>query len=417
MNPPASPFRPFRLAGLTLRNRVIKAATYEGMTPAAKVSEGLIQHHRELAAGGVGMTTVAYCAVSPDGRTFADQLYMRPDVVPALRRLTAAVHREGAAVSLQLGHCGAFCNNRELMRRRPLGPSRALNALGALQGRLWADAMSAADLEQTKEEFIRAAVLARQAGFDAVELHLGHGYLLSQFLCPATNRRRDAWGGALENRARFPLAVVEGVRAALPAEFPLLVKTNLRDGFAGGLELAESVQLSCWLQERGASALVLSGGFVSRDAFYLFRGERPLRQMIEVEKSWPQKLALALLGPAVIRSHPYEPLYFLPLAKEVRRAVSMPLVLLGGVKSLDDIHTALGHGFELVAMGRALIHDPALIANYQAGLQRESGCVPCNQCVAEMDREGGVRCARVPEQLAQRERYLRSLPPPRGDST
>lgn len=404
----ASPFDPFRLAGLTLRNRVIKAATFEGMTPGAQVSQGLINHHRELAAGGVAMTTVAYCAVGPDGRTFADQLYLRPEVMPALRRLTDAVHREGAAVSLQLGHCGAFCNNRQLLRRRPLGPSRAFNALGALHGRPLADAMSEADIEQTKEDFIQAARRAREAGFDAVEIHLGHGYLLSQFLCPATNRRRDDWGGALENRARFPLAVIAGVRAALPAEYPILVKTNLRDGFAGGLELEESLQVARWLESRGATALVLSGGFVSRDAFYLFRGDRPLRQMIAAEHSLRQKLALALLGPAVIRSHPFVPLYFLPLAKEMRRVVTLPLVLLGGVKSMTDIETAMAEGFELVAMGRALIHDPALIGKYQAGVQRLSGCIPCNQCVAEMERQGGVRCARVPQQLAQRAQYLES---------
>ncbi len=409
MSAATSPFAPVRLAGLPLRNRVIKAATFEGMTPGAQVSAGLIEHHRELAAGGVAMTTVAYCAVSPDGRTFADQLYMRAEVVPALRRLTDAVHREGAAASLQLGHCGAFCNNRQLGRRRPIGPSRAWNPMGALQGRPWADAMSDADIEQTQEDFVQAARLAREAGFDAVELHLGHGYLLSQFLCPATNGRRDGWGGSLANRARLPLAVVTRVRAALPPQMPVLAKINLRDGFTGGLELPESVQIASWLQGCGASALVLSGGFVSRDAFYLFRGSRPLRQMIEVEKSWAQKLALLLLGPTVIREYPFEPLYFLPLANEVRRAVTMPLILVGGVKSLDDIETALGHGFELVAMGRALLHDPALIAKYQAGAKRTSGCIPCNQCVAEMDREGGVRCARVPEQLAQRDSYLRSL--------
>jgi len=409
MSAASTPFSPFRLAGLTLRNRVIKAATFEGMTKGAVVSQALIEHHRELAAGGVAMTTVAYCAISSDGRTFADQLYMRPDIVPGLRRLTDAVHREGAAASLQLGHCGSFCNNRELLRRRPLGPSRAINALGALQGRPFADAMSSADIARTTEEFIQAARLAREAGFDAVEIHLGHGYLLSQFLCPATNRRRDDWGGSLENRARFPLAVIDEVRLALPAEFPLLVKLNLRDGFSGGMELEESVQVARWLERRGASALVLSGGFVSRDAFYLFRGERPLRQMIEVEKSLAQKLALLLFGPAVIRAHRFEPLYFLPLAKVVRRAVDIPLILLGGVKSMSDIETAVGQGFELVAMGRALIHDPSLVAKYLAGVERESGCIPCNRCVAEMEREGGVRCVRVPAQLSQRARSLRSL--------
>ena len=401
------PFSPFRLAGLALRNRIIKTATFEGMSPGGCVSAALIEHHRALAKGKVAMTTVAYCAVTPDGRTFRDQLHMRPELVPDLRALTAAVHSEGAAASLQLGHCGAFCNNHDLVRRRPMGPSRALNLVGALSGRVLADAMSEAEIEEVTGAFVGAARLAREAGFDAVELHLGHGYLLSQFLSPGTNVRRDGFGGSLENRARFPLSVVERVRAALPAEMPVLAKLNLRDGFRGGLELDESVQVARWLEARGSDALVLSGGFVSRNPFYLFRGERPLRQMIAVEKSWAQKLALAVFGPALIHAYAFEPLYFLPLARQVRRAVRMPLVLLGGIKSHDDLDMAMREGFDLAAMGRALIHDPALIGKYAAGLARESGCVPCNQCVAEMDREGGVCCAKAPEQLAERSARIR----------
>jgi len=391
-----SPFEPFRLGGLQLRNRVIKAATFEGMSPGSTVSPALIEHHADLAAGGVAMTTVAYCAVTADGRTFADQLYLRPDLVGPLRGLTGEVHRRGAAASLQLGHCGSFSNNRALQARRPKGPMRAFNKLGALSGRPFADALTAPELDELVRAFTRAAVLAREAGFDAVELHLGHGYLLSQFLSPDSNRRTDAFGGSLENRARFPLAVVEAVRTALPASFPVLAKVNLRDGHAGGLELDESVQVARWLEARGVDALVLSGGYVSRDAFYLFRGERPLKQMIAVEKSVAQKLALMLFGPAVIKAHPFEPMYFLPLAREVRTAVKLPLVLLGGLTALEHLQRARDEGFELMAMARALIHDPALVAKLEAGTVKASGCVPCNRCVAEMEREGGVRCARVP---------------------
>ncbi len=401
-----SPFEPFRLGGLTLRNRIIKAATYEGMAPRSTVSPGLVRHHAEVAAGGAAMTTVAYCAVAADGRTFADQLYMRPDLVAPLRELTDAVHRHGAAASVQLGHCGSFSNNRELEARRPKGPSRTFNKLGALSGRPLSDALSESEIEALIEAFTRAAVLAREAGFDAVELHLGHGYLLSQFLSPDANSRTDAYGGSLENRARFPLAVVSAVRAALPAGFPVLAKVNLRDGHRGGLELEESTQVARWLEARGVDALVLSGGYVSKDAFYLFRGERPLRDMIAVEKSWAQKTALALFGPAVIKAHPFEPMYFLPLAAQVRKAVKMPLVLLGGLTAREHLQRACDEGFELMAMGRALIHDPGLINKLRDGTVQASGCVPCNRCVAEMDREGGVRCTRVPEQLAQRAQEL-----------
>ena len=320
--------------------------------------DALTGHHRAVAAGGVGMTTVAHCAVSADGRTFGDQLWMRPEVVPALRRLTDAVHAEGAAVSIQLGHCGGFSKNAEVRGRGPLGPSFALNPYGLTAGLPFVRAMSEGDIERTTGEFVAAARLAVEADFDAVELHLGHGYLLSQFLSPALNRRRDRHGGALENRLRFPLAVARRVREAIGGRAAVLAKTNLRDGFAGGLELPDAIGVACALEAEGLDALVLSGGVTSRTPFYLFRGRRPLAEMIEVEKSRLQRVVLRWFGSRVIREYPFEPLFFLPVAREVRRAVRMPLVLLGGALSLDDLDAAMREGFELVAMGRALIADP-----------------------------------------------------------
>ena len=232
-------FTPGRLGQIELRNRVIKAATYEGMCPGGVPSDALIRHHRDLAAGGVGMTTVAYCAVSSHGRTFEEQMVMREQIVPKLRTLTDAVHAAGAAVSLQLGHCGYFSKNKELPGRRSLGPSFRFNEYGVMAGVPFARAMNEDDIATVIEEFGAAAAGAVRAGFDAVELHLGHGYLLSQFISPAINRRRDRWGGSLDNRMRLPLAVAERVRAVVGPGFPILAKTNLRDGFPGGLELPE----------------------------------------------------------------------------------------------------------------------------------------------------------------------------------
>ena len=175
-------FTPGRLGSLELRNRVIKTATYEGMCPGGIPSPALTAHHRELAAGGVGMTTVAYCAVSPDGRTFAEQMVMNAEIVPLLRQLTDAVHGEGAAVSLQLGHCGTFTKNEQLSVRRPLGPSFSVNHYGISAGLPFARAMSEREIADVVDDFGTAAGRAVEAGFDAVELHLGHGYLLSQFI-------------------------------------------------------------------------------------------------------------------------------------------------------------------------------------------------------------------------------------------
>jgi 2,4-dienoyl-CoA reductase-like NADH-dependent reductase (Old Yellow Enzyme family) len=384
-------FTPIRLAGLTLRNRIIKSATFEGMSPGGRASTALVEHHAELARGGVGLTTVAYAAVASAGRTFAGQLLVDEDQVARLRPLTAAVHQHGGAASLQLAHCGGFSKYRAPGDRGPAGPSRTFNAYGSLNGLPLTRAMSEADMAEVVTAFADAAGLAQRAGFDAVELHLGHGYLLSQFLSPAINRRTDAWGGSLTNRMRLPIAVVRAVRERVGESFPILCKTNLDDGFGGGLEITEAIEIAKALAAEHVDALVLSAGFVSRSAFYLLRGGRPLRQMIAVERKWTQKLALALFGPLLVRPWTFTPLFLLDQARRIREAVDMPLALLGGVGSIDDLTTAMREGFELVAVARALLANPAWVRELEAGVIEQTRCTRCNECIAEMDR-GGVRC-------------------------
>ena len=384
-------FGPAQLGPLRLRNRTIKTATYEGMSPGGSPSAALVEHHRAIAAGGVGMTTLAYCAVSPDARTFAEQMLMSEDNVAPLRVLTEAVHREGAAVSLQLGHCGFFTKNAAVSGGRPRGPSRTFNAYGLTAGVPFAVAMTERDMDQTVDDFAMAAQRAARAGFDAVELHLGHGYLLSQFLSPSTNRRRDAYGGSLDNRLRFPRRVVERVQGAVGSRLAVLAKINLSDGFKGGLGVGDAAVVAKHLEADGVHALVLSGGFTSRTPLYLLRGGRPLQAMIAVEKSRAQRVALRWFGERVVRAYPFEELFFLPLARELRRAVRMPLVLLGGASSLDNLEAALDEGFDFVALGRALIADPSLIRDFELGNKTRTRCNRCNECIAEMDA-GGVRC-------------------------
>ncbi len=382
-------FTPVRLGPLRLRNRFVRTATFEGMSPNGAPTEALIEHHRQVARGGVGLDTVAYCSVSNDGRSYATQLWMRPEIVPGLRRLTDAVHGEGAAVSLQLGHCGYF-SNRRVIGGAPLGPSRLLCTYGLSLSR----AMSEADLERVIADFGRAAALAREAGFDALELHAGHGYLLSQFLSPYTNRRADHWGGLLERRARLTLEVVRAVRAAVGERMALLVKVNLRDGFAGGLELDEAIDVMRLIEREAVDALVLSGGFVSRTPFYMLRGELPVREMAAAQPAWLTRVGMTLFGRLLVPAHPFAEAFFLDEARQVRTAVRLPLVLVGGLRSRAAIAAALAEGFDLVALGRPLIHDPDFVRKLERGELERSGCEPCNVCVAEMDR-GGVRCPRA----------------------
>ncbi|HXX29171.1 MAG TPA: NADH:flavin oxidoreductase [Myxococcaceae bacterium] len=382
-------FTPFTLGPLRLRNRIVKAATFEGMCPGGIPSAALVEHHRRVATGGAAMTTVAYASVSPAGRSYATQLLLGPEAVPGLRRLTEAVHREGAAASLQIGHCGDFADRR-LAGGRPMGPSRRLN----IYGRSLARAMSEADIARVIDEFAAAARIADGAGFDAIELHFGHGYLVSQFLSPGINRRRDRWGGSPENRSRLAVQIVRAVRAAAQRQV-LLCKVNLRDGFPGGLEIDGAIETARRLETEGVQALVLSCGFVSRAPLYMLRGNVPLRAMMDAQRSVWARAGLFLFGKLLVQEYPYEEAFLRPDALRMRAAVRLPLMLLGGLKSLATVDRALDDGFELVGMGRALLHDSDLPRRMQLGETTASGCVPCNECIAEMDR-GGVRCTRAP---------------------
>ena len=381
-------FTPFALGGLSLRNRIVKPACFEGMCPDGRVTEPLVAHHRAVAAGGAALTTVAYASIAPDGRSYPTQIVMDGGASPGLRRLADAVHAEGAAVSLQLGHCGAFANPR-VTGARPFGPSRRFETYALT----WSRPATDADLARVVADFAAATARARDAGMDAVELHFGHGYLVSQFLSPFTNRRTDAWGGSAEGRARLAVEVLRAVRAAVGPAFPVLAKLNLSDGFPGGLDVDGAVVVARRLEEEGLTGLVLSGGFVSRTPLYMLRGEVPVARMAANQERWHARAGLTLFGRLLVPAHPFSEAFFLEEGLRMRAAVRLPLVLLGGMRTLAGIERALGAGFELVGMGRALLHDPGLPRRMERGETGASGCVPCNECIAEMDR-GGVRCTK-----------------------
>jgi 2,4-dienoyl-CoA reductase-like NADH-dependent reductase (Old Yellow Enzyme family) len=380
-------FTPYRLGPVELHNRIVKCGTNEGLSRGGLVTERLIDWHREFAAGGAAMTTLSYCSVSADGRTFADQLWMREEALPGLRRFTEAVHAEGARAALQLGHAGWFATPR-VIGAAPLGPSRSFSP----RAQRFSRAAGESDLDRLESDFAAAARHAADAGFDGVEVHVGHGYLLSQFLTPWNNRRRDAYGGSLENRARFPRRVLRAVRGAVAGRAAVWAKLNMEDGFAGGLGLDEGIQVARWLEADGSvDALQLTGGHTTRTPFFLMRGAVPLREMVRNERGLAAKLGMALFGRLLIRTYPFEEAFFLPAARRFRRALRLPLMLLGGVTRLDTMERALDEGFELLALGRALLRDPDLPRRMARGELDASRCVPCNLCVVEMER-GGTRC-------------------------
>lgn len=387
MDARTSLFAPVRLGPIELRNRIIKCGTNEGMSRGGLVTDALIDWHREFATGGVGMTTLAYCSVAADGRTFRDQIWMRAEALDGLRRFTAAMHAEGARTSIQLGHAGWFAS-RAVIGAAPLGPSRMFSPHGMCFSR----AMQEQDFARLRADFVAAARLAVAAGFDALEVHIGHGYLLSQFLSPYNNRRRDAWGGSLANRARFPREVLRAVRDATGSRAAVYAKLNMEDGFNGGLTAADGLQVAQWIEADGSvDALQLTVGHTTRTPFYLMRGAVPLREMARSQSSRMRRLAMEVFGRLLIRTYPFEEAFLLPLARRFRAEVRLPLMLLGGVTRLEVMAKALAEGFDFVALGRALIRDPDLVRRMQSGELTGSRCVPCNRCVVEMER-GGTRC-------------------------
>lgn len=394
-----SAFEPCSIGPLKLRNRFIKSATNEGMAPAGRISDSLIEFHRRIAAGGVGMTTLAYCAISEDARTFVDQPRLDSQTLNGLRRLTDAVHNEGAAACAQITHGGAFNFLPELQEHpRPVSADGGFNPPGIMAGRWFKRAATGADIDRLCEEFAQAARSAREAGFDAVEIHLGHGYLLSQFLSPAYNHRQDEYGGDARRRARFPALVLERVLNAVGKDMAVLCKLSIVEGHARGNSITEVIEICRVLEQSGAHMLVLSAGMNVEAPWTIFGSPLPMRSMTAAARGVFKYLSalMALRQPR----KPFEPLYLMPYSAQIREAVSLPLCYLGGVTAPSHVTRVCDQGFEAIAMGRALIHQPDLIRQWSDGVEQASGCTACNLCVAEMYSARGTHCVLTDQPVA-----------------
>ncbi len=380
-----SPFDPLRLGPLELRNHIIKAATFEGVMPRGAVTQELIDFHVAVARGGAAMTTVAYCAVSMGGRVSSHTLVFDERLIDDLTRLTDAVHAEGALVSAQLGHAGYVAQNQS--KKHPsLAPSTRFSApaMGVVR------AATPAQLDQVVADFERATRVAIEAGFDAIEVHLGHNYLLSSFLSPNLNKRKDDLGGSIANRTRYPRRVLEAVRRVADGKVAVLAKFNMADGVEKGLWLDESIQMAELVEADGhVDALVLTGGSSLLNGMYFFRGDVPMREFAAAQGPIVGA-GLRLFGGRIFPELPFEEAFFLPFARQFRDALDMPLVLLGGINELATIETAMSEGFELVAMARALLREPDLVNTFATRRRDASLCVHCNKCLPTI--YSGTRC-------------------------
>ncbi len=374
-------FAPARLGPVRLRNRIVKAATFEAMTPDALVTDDLVDYHLAVARGGVGMTTVAYLAVSPEGRTDRRQIHLREEALPGLARLTDAVHAEGAAVAAQIGHAGPVANGRS-NGVRALAASRMPSPLSMQMVRT----ATAEDLRTVRRRYVEGAELAVRAGFDALEVHLGHNYLLSSFLSPNLNRRNDAYGGSLQRRARFPREVVRAVRDAVGDRAAVTAKLNMTDGIRSGLRVEESLEVARMLEADGAlDALQLTAGSSLTNPMYLFRGDVPLREFAAA-MPFPVNVGMRTVGRGFLRAYPFEEAFLLPQARLFREALAMPLTLLGGITRRETLDLAMREGFQYVAMARALLREPDLVRRMQDGRSDHGLCIHCNRCMPTIYR-------------------------------
>ena len=367
-------FAPAKLGPITLRNRVIKAATFEGCTPQGKVTDRLIDFHRAVGAGGAAMTTVAYLAVSPrgpDGQTL-------PDVAGRHDARAAPIDRHRARTRCRGGRPTRSCRpgGQSQVQRRPRPRSvEGISPMGTVMR-----AVSEQDITRITTAYAEAAVRAKECGFDALELHLGHNYLLSAFLSPKLNRRKDGFGGGSRTGRGSPDQVVTAVRQAVGDSVAVTAKLNMADGVAGGLWVDESVEVAQIFEEDGTSTRWSSREEVPWPTrCTCSAGTAPLREF-GATLPGPVQSGSAVVGHRFINSYPYEEASSCPSPARSERP-HLTLILLGGITGWAPSEVGTGRGVRLRGHGPGLLREPDLVNKMAAGTRDASLCVHCNKCM------------------------------------
>ena len=350
-------FEPYRIGRLELRNRFVRSATWDATADSSgAVTNGSVTLYRELGQGGVGLIVSGYAFVSPLGQARRGQYGVHTDdMIPGLRRLVQAAHQGDAKIALQVHHAGI---NSDYLRRKgitPLAVSR-MHEISRPHRE-----MTDEEIEAILSDFASAALRAREAGFDAVQLHGAHGYLISQFLSPLFNLRTDRWGGSAENRRRFHLEVIQKVRQAAGADFPLMIKFGVQDEKGGGLSLSEGLETARQMVEKGIDAIEVSAG---------------VGTSIQATREGAPERA-----------------YFRERAAAVKRAVTVPVMLVGGIRSLEMAKSIVDSGdADLISMCRPFIREPSLVARWQRGEVGPAKCISCNKCFAIVGEGEPLEC-------------------------
>ncbi len=382
-------FKPSSIGQMTLKNRIIKSAFIENMaTPNGLPTEDTLRYYERLARGGVGLIITGMAYVNRLGKGQPLQHGADTDeMIPAWRRITDSVHGLGGKIAMQIVHCGRQTNPKALTAPQAVAPSPALNLYYHSRSR----AMTGDEIVQTIKDFGDAAARVKEAGFDAVQVHGAHGYLVSSFLSPLTNRRRDEWGGDAARRFRFPADVYTAVRRAVGSDFPVLYKLNADDGIWFGLRPGESFPAAQQLAQMGLDALELSGG-IFEGFLYTCRGSMP-SDLIALNRSSIVRQCFAVLFKLQKTFLPFKEAYFLPYAAKLKPALKIPLILVGGIRTPETAERILETGAaDFISMGRPLVREPDLPSKWLSGRRVAAQCSSCNRCAGEEDRGNKAKC-------------------------
>jgi len=408
-------FSPYTLGPVTLRNRFIRSAAFENMARANRPTQELQDYHVSVARGGVGMTTVAYCAVDLSGVSFDGQLYVQDAIIPDMRRMTDAIHAEGAKASIQLGHCGNM-THFYTCHCMPVSADTWFNLYSPTIHRR----LKVSEIKNLVNKFGEAVDWARKCGFDCVEIHAGHAYLISQFISPRTNHRHDQYGGSFENRVRFMNEILDEVMAHAGDDMAVVVKTNMWDDCWHGSDIEEGVRIAKEIAKHKVHGIVLSGGTVSRSPMTILGGAMPYKTLahyMPTKSFWWLKAALNFPGvhQIMLPTQPFRELYFMDKAKRFLNEIKdVPLIYVGGVQSGDNCQTIMDEGFELFQLAHVLIKDPEFVHHVQADEHYHAGCGRSNYCVGRMyslnmkchqcvERDGETIAPRIRKEIAELE--------------
>jgi 2,4-dienoyl-CoA reductase-like NADH-dependent reductase (Old Yellow Enzyme family) len=357
-------FEPTSINGMSIANRFVRSATWEGLADLnGTVTSKLIDMMVELAKGEVGLIISGHAFVRPEGQVSPRQLAVYEErFLPGLQGMARAVHSVGGKIALQLAHGGCRASS-ELSGLVPIGPS-AVEKDGQLICRM----AGKEDIASIISAFARAAELSKQAGFDAVQIHAAHGFLLSQFLSPAFNKRSDGYGGDLANRARLLLDVVRGARGAVGPDYPILIKINSEDFLDDGMSYTEAVEVSGLLEKASIDAIEFSGGTA-----------------ISLEKFLPVR-------PGKLKT-PEQEVYYRKAAGLYKQKVTIPLILVGGIRSYEVAEELVRAGTaDYISLSRPLICEPGLVKRWREGDRRKSECVSDNACFGPGLEGRGIYC-------------------------